>query len=210
MPENRKTQERLDPRSPLVFDSREVGRRPGLMKRLRRPVPVPENLALDLVRVPVGTMLDLDIRLESVLEGLLASATVSVPFEGECGRCLDPVQGTVVVDIQELYAYPDSETDDTTDADEVSRLQGDFLDLEPALRDAVVLALPSNPLCRDDCPGLCPECGVRWDDLPPEHSHDVADPRWAALKSLRDSAPESAGAPGVNGTSGVDRGNQPN
>jgi uncharacterized protein len=187
MPENRKTQERLDPRSPLVFDTREVGRRPGTMKRLRRPVPVPEGLALDLVRVPVGTMLDLDLRLESVLEGVLASTSVELPFEGECGRCLGPVRETVDVDVQELYAYPASETDDTTDADEVSRLQGDYLDLEPALRDAVVLALPSNPLCRDDCPGLCPECGVHWDDLPAEHSHDLADPRWAALQSLRDS-----------------------
>lgn len=203
MPENRKTQERLDPRSPLVFDTREVGRRPGSMKRLRRPVPVPDNLALDLVRVPVGTTLDLDLRLESVLEGVLASATVAVPFEGECGRCLDPVQETVVVDVQELYAYPDSETDETTDADEVSRLQGDLLDLEPALRDAVVLALPTNPLCRDDCPGLCPECGVRWDSLPPEHTHEVADPRWAALQTLRDAASESEDAGGATGTNGV-------
>jgi uncharacterized protein len=186
MPENRKTQERLDPRKPLVFDTREVGRRPGSMKRLRRPVPVPEDLALDLVRVPPGTTLDLELMLESVLEGVLATTTFEFPFEGECGRCLDPIQEAVVVDVQELYAYPHSETDDTTDADEVSRLQGDYLDLEPALRDAVVLALPTNPLCRDDCPGLCPECGVHWDDLPPEHSHDLADPRWAALQALQD------------------------
>ena len=186
MPESRKTQERLNPRKPLVIDTREVSRRPGSMKRLRRPVPVPEDLALDLVRVPAGTMLELDLRLESVLEGVLASAAVTLPVEGECGRCLGPVRETVVADIQELYAYPDSETDETTDADEVSRLQGDYLDLEPALRDAVVLALPTNPLCRDDCPGLCPECGVHWDDLPPGHSHDQADPRWAALQSLQD------------------------
>jgi uncharacterized protein len=186
MPEHRKTQERLDPRKPLVIDTREVSRRPGSMKRLRRPVPVPEDLALDLVRVPAGTTLDLELMLESVLEGILASATVTLPVSGECGRCLGPVQETVVADIQELYAYPDSETDETTDADEVSRLQGEFLDLEPALRDAVVLAMPTNPLCRDDCPGLCSECGVHWDDLPPDHSHDLADPRWAALGSLQD------------------------
>jgi uncharacterized protein len=159
------------------------------MKRLRRPVPVPEDLALDLVRVPAGTTLDLELMLESVLEGILASATVTLPVVGECGRCLGPVQETVVADIQELYAYPDSETDETTDADEVSRLQGDYLDLEPALRDAVVLAMPTNPLCRDDCPGLCSECGVHWDDLPPDHSHDVVDPRWAALQSMQDPDP---------------------
>lgn len=195
MPENRKTQERLDPRKPLVIDTREVSRRPGSMKRLRRPVPVPEGLALDLVRVPAGAELDLDILIESVMEGILVSTTVSVPIEGECGRCLEPFQDSVDVDIQELYAYPDSETVDTTDEDEVSRLQGDFLDLEPALRDAVVLALPTNPLCRDDCPGLCPDCGMHWDDLPPEHSHDVTDPRWAALQSMQ--ASESTDADGA-------------
>nr|WP_205752154.1 YceD family protein [Cryptosporangium phraense] len=152
---------------------------------------MPEDLALDLVRVPAGTTLDLEVMLESVLEGVLVSTTAEVPIEGECGRCLEPFQDFVDVEIQELYAYPDSETDDTTDEDEVSRLQGDFLDLEPALRDAVVLALPTNPLCRDDCPGLCPDCGVHWDDLPPEHSHDVADPRWAALQALNDPNRES-------------------
>jgi uncharacterized protein len=204
MPENRKTQERLDPRKPLVIDTREVGRRPGSMKRLRRPVPVPEGLELDLVRVPVGATLDLDLRLESVLEGVLVSTTVTAPVEGECGRCLEPFQNSVEVDIQELYAYPHSETDVTTDEDEVSRLQGDLLDLEPALRDAVVLALPANPLCRDDCPGLCPDCGVRWDDLPPEHSHDAADPRWAALQTLREPTSESTDANGAH------RGSQPN
>ena len=86
--------------------------------------------------------------------------------------------------IQELYAYEHSTTDETTDEDEVGRMQGDLIDLEPALRDAVVLALPTNPLCRADCPGLCPECGVHWDDLPADHSHEQVDPRWAALSQL--------------------------
>jgi uncharacterized protein len=192
MPENRKTQARLDPRSPLVFDAREVGRRPGSMKRLRRPVPAPEHLALQLVRVPEGATLDLDIRLESVMEGVLASVAVTVPMEGECGRCLGPVSESTVVEFQELYAYPYSTADDTTDEDEVGRLHGDLLDLEPALRDAVVLALPTTPLCREDCPGLCPGCGVHWDDLPPDHTHEKLDPRWAALRELYEASPESA------------------
>ncbi len=63
-------------------------------------------------------------------------------------------------------------------------MQGDLIDLEPAVRDAVVLALPTNPLCRDDCPGLCSECGVHWDDLPEDHTHEQTDPRWAALHNL--------------------------
>jgi uncharacterized protein len=189
MPENRKTQERLDPRSPLVLDTRELGRRPGSMKRLRRPVPVPGDLGLELVRVPEGATVDLDLRLESVMEGVLASGTARVPVSGECGRCLGRIDDALTVEFQELYAYPDSPTDDTTDEDEVSRLHGDLLDLEPVLRDAVVLALPTNPLCRDDCPGLCPGCGTRWDVLPPDHTHEQGDPRWAALEQLYGSSP---------------------
>ena len=83
--------------------------------------------------------------------------------------------------MQELFAYPESTTDDTADEEEVRRLSGDLLDLEPVIRDAVVLGLPLSPLCRADCPGLCPTCGTRWDDLPADHSHDTLDPRWAAL-----------------------------
>ena len=87
--------------------------------------------------------------------------------------------------VQELYAYENSTTDETTDEDEVRRLQGDLIDLEPAVRDAVVLALPANPLCRDDCPGMCAECGEPWDDLPADHTHEQIDARWAALTQLR-------------------------
>jgi uncharacterized protein len=88
------------------------------------------------------------------------------------------------VEIQELYAYENSTTDETTDEDEIGRLQGDLIDLEPALRDMVVLALPTNPLCREDCPGLCPECGARWAELPDDHGHQQVDPRWAALSDM--------------------------
>ncbi len=103
---------------------------------------------------------------------------------GECGRCLRPINDTLVVDVAELYAYANSTTDETTEDDEVGRIQDDLIDLEPVVRDAVVLALPVNPVCRQDCPGLCPDCGVPWDDLPADHSHERTDPRWAALSTL--------------------------
>jgi uncharacterized protein len=175
----------LNPRSPLVLDTRELPRRPGAMRTVARSVPAPERLGLDLIGVPVGATLALDLRLESVSEGVLVSGTVTAPVEGECGRCLNPISDTLEVSIQELYAYEHSTTDETTDEDEVGRLQGDLIDLEPALRDAVVLALPGNPLCREDCPGLCTECGLPWDDLPADHTHDQIDARWAALTQLR-------------------------
>jgi uncharacterized protein len=62
-------------------------------------------------------------------------------------------------------------------------LEGDFFDLEPVLRDAVVLALPLQPVCREDCLGLCSECGALLNE-DPDHHHDAADPRWAALQGL--------------------------
>jgi uncharacterized protein len=174
----------LDPRAPLVLDTRELPRRPGAMRVVDRVVPAPADLGLALIGVPEGAKLALDLRMESVTEGVLVSGEVSGPVEGECGRCLRPVTDSVTVSIQELYAYEHSATDETTEEDEVGRLQGDLIDLEPAVRDAVVLALPSHPLCREDCPGLCPDCGVPWDELPAGHGHTQLDPRWAALAQL--------------------------
>ncbi len=177
----------LDPRSPLVFDSRDLPRRPGAMRELSATVPAPMGLGLELIGVPEGTDLHLDLRLESVTEGVLVSGTVTASLEGECGRCLRSISRPLQVSIQELFAYENSTTDATTEEDEVSRLQGDLIDLEPTLRDAVVLALPNHPLCRDDCPGLCPDCGVPWDELPAGHRHEQIDSRWAALSKLIES-----------------------
>jgi uncharacterized protein len=189
----------LDPRAPLVLDIKDLPRRPGAMRELRRTVPAPGDLGLELIRVPEGAELRLDLRLEWVTEGVLVSGTVTAPVAGECGRCLIPIGDTVTVSFQELYAHENSATDETADEDEVRRLQGDLLDLEPALRDAVVLALPTNPLCRQDCPGLCPECGTRWDDLPADHSHQQVDPRWAALTGFEEQVgPGESGAPSSN------------
>jgi uncharacterized protein len=184
MPENRKQQHRLDPRNPFVLDTRELGRRAGSMRTVRFPAPAPADLGVELIGVPAGSAIDLDLRLESVMEGVLVSGTAAVMLTGECGRCLDPVNDTLTVDLQELFAYPDSTTDQTVDEDETARMEGDFLDLEPTLRDAVVLALPLTPVCSEDCSGLCAECGERLDDLPEDHTHEAPDPRWAGLQDL--------------------------
>ena len=184
MPENRKQQHRLDPRNPLVLDTRELGRRPGSMREVRLSVPAPEGFGLaDLIGVPVGADLDLDLRLESVMDGVLVSGRVTAPVSGQCGRCLADVSDTLHVKVQELFVYPEAATEHDEE-DEVAQLEGDFLDLAPTLRDAVVLALPLKPLCREDCQGLCATCGEPLDDLPPDHSHDVTDARWGALAGL--------------------------
>ncbi|MDQ4093538.1 MAG: YceD family protein [Actinomycetota bacterium] len=173
---------RPDPSSPWVIDTRSLGRRPGAMRSYHRDVPAPAGLELDVVGVPQGGELALDVRLESVVEGVLASGTAAAPLAGQCARCLDPVVDRLEVDLTELFAYPDTTTDESTDPDEVSRVVDDLVDLEPVIRDAVLLALPQVPLCCEDCPGLCPECGEKRAELGADHRHETIDPRWAALK----------------------------
>ena len=134
-----------------------------------------------MIAVPARSALEVDVRLESVSEGVLASGRITGQLAGECGRCLADFTEPLEVEFVELFAYPDSTTEETTDPDEVARIEGDRLDLEPVLRDAVVLSLPLTPVCRPDCAGLCVDCGERLDDLPEGHSHVQLDPRWAAL-----------------------------
>lgn len=179
--EGRNTLSTADPQAPLVLDTRELGRRPGAQRRVRRQVEAPAGLGIDVLGVPEGSAIELDIRLEAVVEGVLATAKTRVQLAGECVRCLEPIERELDVEFQELFAYTDSEVED----DEASRLEGDLLDLEPELRDAVLLALPFQPLCRDDCPGLCPECGARLADEPDHRHEENVDPRWSALAELR-------------------------
>lgn len=169
-----------------MIDTRELQRRPGTMRRYHRTVTATEPIGLDVVHVPAGEPVDLDLRLESVVEGVYLSGTASAAVAGECARCLDPTSDEVTVEVAELFAYPDTATEETTDSDEVSRLVDGLVDTEPAVRDAIVLALPLAPLCREDCPGLCVQCGERWADLAADHNHDTMDPRWAALRGRLD------------------------
>jgi uncharacterized protein len=173
---------RLDPRSPTVLDTRELGRRPGSMRVVRRTVAAPVDLGTDVIGIPPGADLELDLRLEAVTEGVLVSGSVRGRAAGECVRCLGDLGQPVEVALQELYVYP-GRTPQGEDDDELRELQGDLVDLEPALRDAVVLALPFQPVCRQDCPGLCSECGAGLAQ-DPEHHHDTVDPRWAGLTTL--------------------------
>ena len=172
----------LDPKDPLVLDTRAVARRPGTMAELVRTVPAPSGLGLDVVGVPESAPVELDVRLESVVEGVLVSGSARAQAIGECVRCLDPIAIELDLDVQELFAYPDAAA---ADAEEIAQVEDELVDFRPVLRDAVVLALPLQPVCRDDCLGLCPTCGARLND-DPEHQHDQVDPRWAALGELAD------------------------
>src|SRR5689334_23704494 len=82
-------QNHLDPRQPLVVDTTKLPRQPGATRALKRVVPAPAALGLELISVPKGSDLELDLSLTSVSEGVYVSGTVRGSLSGECGRCLN-------------------------------------------------------------------------------------------------------------------------
>jgi uncharacterized protein len=164
------------------------------MRKVQRTVPAPEDLGTVVIGVPAGSDLELDLRLEAVMEGILVSGSVKGRAVGECARCLDEVVEEIDVGIQELYHYPErarAAVAEGVDEEDVRELDGDLVDVEPAIRDAVVPALPFRPVCAPDCPGLCPECGMHLADAGPDHQHETLDPRWAELGRAFDDRKES-------------------
>ncbi|HST72913.1 MAG TPA: DUF177 domain-containing protein [Kocuria rosea] len=170
--------------SPLIIGVRDLEHRPGTMRTLDGVVPAPKNFGNALIGAPEGSDIDLNLRLESVHDGILVSGTAVVAIHGECSRCLDPIDYDLDVDVQELYLF-DATTvgGETVEDDQMYEVQDETIDLEPMLRDAVITQLPFQPVCREDCQGLCAQCGARLED-DPEHHHEVLDPRWSALSGL--------------------------
>ena len=152
--------------------------KPGNMRETELDFHLDEPLGDGAASVAKGVLLELDLRLESVHEGILATGKVFTNATSECSRCLDPIKLPVEVDFQELFTYSGSSEDDL-------KVQDDSIDLDPAIRDAVVLSLPFQPVCNPDCPGLCAECGVKLVD-DPDHAHEVAiDSRWSELQKFQ-------------------------
>lgn len=179
----------------FLLNTHELPRRAGEMKEYQLDIDAPFRVGVPLIAVPEGDLIELDVRCESVTEGILVTADIYAVAIGECIRCLDPVEQVVDRKIQELYRYEptddrgkksrkkDEEIDDL-DEDEVLYVEGEQVNLEVPVLDAIILSLPVNPLCDEECLGLCPDCGEKWESLPADHSHGVVDPRWAGLSGL--------------------------
>ncbi|MGH3725486.1 MAG: YceD family protein [Mycobacterium sp.] len=163
-----------------------LGRRPGSMLPLERTFPSPVRIGVDLIAIPEGADVDMDLRLQSVSEGVLVTGAITADLEGQCSRCLEPVIGHTDTTITELFAYPDSKTEATTEEHEIHRVVDGMIDLEQTIVDAIVPDLSLAPLCRPDCPGLCPECGIALATAEAGHRHDLIDPRWAKLANFGD------------------------
>ncbi|MBF6436186.1 YceD family protein [Nocardia cyriacigeorgica] len=189
-----RTGSRPVPDAGFVLDVRNLGRGAGSMRELHRTVTTTDRLGLDLIAVPAGSDVELDLRLQSVSEGVLITGTVSAPLTGECSRCLESFDDEIELSLTELFAYPDSATEQTTSEDEVYRMADDLIDLEPVIVDALGVELPLQPLCTPDCAGLCPECGVRMAIAGSDHGHEILDPRWAGLAKFAADSP-STGSP---------------
>jgi len=148
------------------------------MNELELDIELTTPMGQGAATVPVGEVIELNLRLESVHEGILATGEVDSTAKAECSRCLEPLNLAVEVDFQELFAYSLEQEDDFL-------VQDEKIDLEQAITDAVVLSLPFKPVCSEDCLGLCSECGMKLAE-DPEHVHEAQiDSRWSELESFR-------------------------
>jgi uncharacterized protein len=163
--------------SPYALRVRDLAHRPGEMREHTLDIEVPDAMGAGVIAVRQGASMQIDLRLEGLHEGVLVSGHASAEAAGECSRCLIEISEPVEVDFAELFAYDASEDFDFF-------VHDDHVDCEQVVRDAVVLALPFQPVCRPDCPGLDPVTGERLADIGEQRAHEVLDPRWAALQSL--------------------------
>jgi uncharacterized protein len=184
--------------SPSALRVRDLAHRPGEMREHSLDVEVPDAMGAGLIGVRQGAELHIDVKLEGLHEGVLVSGHASVDATGECSRCLIDISEPIEVDFAELFAYDASEDFDFF-------VRDDHVDTEQVVRDAVVLSLPFQPVCRPDCPGLDPVTGERLADLGEQPARQVLDPRWAALSAIEldDSTDGDTTAPKT--TEGVER-----
>lgn len=187
-------------RSIFIFNTHDLPHRAGEMREYELDLKVAEPVGVDLLSVKPGEIIELDLKIQSVDEGVLAIGQLRAAATGECTRCLEPISWPIDESFTELFYYESAESrasgkkrgKDRSQKDEELDLSesdlmfmvGDEIDLELPIRDAVILNLEINPLCMQDCLGLCQGCGDKWSVLPKDHSHTVIDPRWAGLKDF--------------------------
>lgn len=163
--------------SPLLVNIAELLRRSGSIREIDKQV---DASLFDFAdeRIVVDSMVDVGLTLEALTDGIVVHGTVRADWRGECRRCLRPMTGRAQAEVQELYQVVISDPD-------AYPIVGEQLDLLEMTRENVLLAVPIAPLCRTDCPGLCPQCGADLQSAPCSCSREVRDERWAALDDLK-------------------------
>ena len=163
----------------LLISVHDLINKPGTMREKQLDVVIDEPMANFAIGIPAGSTIEIDARFESVHEGILVTGDAFATASGECSRCLDPIDSTVEVEFQELFAYSGTSEDDFV-------VENESIDLDQVIRDAVVLSLPFQPVCSAGCKGLCVTCGAKLNE-DPQHAHEApVDPRWNALTNLKE------------------------
>lgn len=183
--------------SPWAVPVAQVASRPGQSKQIDTDFPAPSGIGDEIVGVKEGAPVHVSGSFDSIVDGLVFSARITAPVKAECTRCLKPIERDWGVDVTTFMPYESGE--DTKgkngevdiiageeEAEDVYPLLADgaWADLEALLRDTLVEALPLQPLCSEDCQGLCSQCGVDLNEHP-DHHHEVTDIRFAALADLK-------------------------
>ena len=173
--------------SPFQISVIDVSRRIGEERNKHIEFDVDERMGEGVAFVPKGAKIVLDVRLEGLHDGILVTGEVETEAIGECVRCLDEVRIPLQVDFGELFGYSPSEELEFS-------VHDNHVNCEPLVRDAVVLELPFQPLCDEDCLGLDPETGEKLTE-PRAQSAATIDPRWAALEGLASDPKATADTP---------------
>lgn len=175
----------------------QVAARAGRSKPIDMTVPAPSGIGDEVIGIDEGSDVHVTGSFDSIVDGLIFNGTADATVHGECTRCLKPLDPHWSVRLTAFFPYDmpqdrhdkDGEVDiiaGEEESEDVYPLSGDgaFADLESLLRDALVESLPLQPLCREDCLGLCSQCGADLNE-DPDHHHDVTDIRFAALEQLK-------------------------
>lgn len=171
----------------------ELPRRSGEYRDYRMNVTLKRPFGIEMIAIAPGEEIDISLTATSVDEGILVRGRVQSEAVGECARCLAPIHMEIDQGFDELYEYESKAaalSEDDVETDQILVVEEESVDLEIPVRDAVILALPVNPLCEEDCLGLCSVCGVPWRELDADHAHEERDPRWQALASLAEKLKE--------------------
>ena len=170
---------------PFVLNVADLVHRPAARRHEELSGPLEEDLVVTETIVKKGTHLVIDVVLEAVSDGVLVAGTASSTWTALCRRCVNPARATITVAFREMYAlHPDPEGD-------TYPILHDCVDLELVAREAILLDLPLAPLCTEECRGLCPTCGADLNDGPCPCEEAPRDHRWAALETLKPTAPEN-------------------
>lgn len=168
---------------PLIVNAVELLRRPGTTKDIDVAVAI-IDFEFDDARI-VDTPIDISVHLESLSTGIHVSGTAYATWAGACRRCLAPLVERMGVDLDEMYQKGTHDPD-------AYEIENDQINLLPMVREGLLLAVPLSPLCREDCPGFCPQCGTDLSESDCDCESVAPDPRWSALENLKGVFPDDA------------------